>query len=283
MDIMDTAIKNGLIEPADLAALLENSNVKLVNATWGPRHPVRIGNAVPFDIDAIADQGSILPHMLPAPDDFSAAAAALGISSDDFVVVYDQSGIASAAARVWWTFRVFGHDRVCVLDGGLPAWADAGFPLARPDASLPAPGRFTAQFRPALVADMNDVHAALENDTALVLDARSAERFAGIAPEPRPNLRGGHMPGSVNLPFPAVIDPDTGRLALPALLDRIFAGAGNPHQHAGRIITSCGSGVTACVLALALFRMGKTDVAVYDGSWAEWGRESSGTPVARTG
>ena len=271
-----------VIEPLEAA---RKTGVKFVDASWAmPGSPppaprtvysqMRIGNAVFFDIDEIADKATALPHMLPPAAQFAAQVSALGISNDDDIIVYDQEGIAMAAARAWWMFRAFGHDRVTVLNGGLPAWVKAGLPLNHDAPIAPAQGDFKAQLRPELVASMAHVHGALQHPDTAILDARGAARFGGTAAEPRPGVRGGHMPGSFNVPYGSVMDAD-GRLLAPEALRAMFAA----HDARDKIITSCGSGVTACVLALALFAAGRTDAAVYDGSWAEWGRNESNTPV----
>jgi thiosulfate/3-mercaptopyruvate sulfurtransferase len=232
-----------------------------------------VPRAVFFDIDAIADHGTSLPHMLPDPATFTAAVSALGIGSGDRVVVYDVRGVVSAA-RVWWTFRVFGHDAVAVLDGGLRKWRAEGRPVES-GAPSPRPGTFQARFRPELVRDLPAIRANLTRRGSQVVDARSAGRFAGTEPEPRPGLRGGHIPGSINLPYETLYRAD-GTLKAPDELRASFAGAGVDLDRP--LVTTCGSGVTASVLALALYQLGRHDVAVYDGSWSEWGGRAD-TPV----
>jgi thiosulfate/3-mercaptopyruvate sulfurtransferase len=234
-----------------------------------------IPGAVFFDIDAIADRVTTLPHMLPTPEEFGIAAGGLGIGDGDRIVVYDTRGVVSAA-RVWWTFRVFGHDDVGVLDGGLPKWRSESHPV---ESGVPTPPtrRFTAKLRPEIVRDLEAVRANLESRAEQVLDARSRGRFAGTEPEPRAGLRGGHIPGSLNLPYDELYRSD-GTLLPPEELRRRFMAAGLDLDRG--VVTSCGSGVTASVLALALYLVGRTDAAVYDGSWTEWaGRDD--TPVER--
>ena len=270
---------SALIEAAALSALA--GKVKIIDATYADHgrqgwEQARIGNAVFFDIDEIADPQSDMPHMLPSPEQFAEAVSRLGISNDDDIVIYDQSGMASAACRAWWMFRVFGHDRVRVLDGGLPCWKAQSLPLNTAPPQPPPAGRFKSRFHPELVRNMSDVKKAIDKKDSLIIDARAAQRFAGIAPEQRPGLRSGHIPGSINTPYAALINPATGRMWDTELLKEIFG----PIPADTHIIASCGSGVTACVLALGLYNLGRTDVAVYDGSWTEWGRESSATPVA---
>jgi len=232
-----------------------------------------IPGAVFFDIDAIADPTTTLPHMLPTAEAFAAAVGALGVGSGDRVVVYDTRGVVSAA-RVWWTFRVFGHDSVAVLDGGLRAWKAGGRAL---ETGSPTPPRreFHARRRPELVRDLDAMRRNLATRAEQVLDARSRGRFAGTEPEPRPGLRGGHIPGSLNLPYETLYRPDGTLLppeGLRAAIEAAGVDLGKP------ITTSCGSGVTASVLALALHLVGVPRVAVYDGSWTEWASQHD-TPV----
>ena len=255
---------------------LGEADLRVVDGTWHMPQLKRdahaeflaahIPGAVFFDIDRIADRATSLPHMLPAADDFAAAVGALGISSDDRVVVYDTRGVVSAA-RVWWTFRAFGHERVAVLDGGLRAWTAEGRPVASGEPS-PARGRFRARLRPELVRDLDAMRQNMGTRVEQVLDARSRGRFQGTEPEPRPGLRGGHIPGSLNLPYETLYRPD-GTLLPAEALRSAFIEAGVDLNRP--VTTTCGSGVTASVLALALHLVGRTDAAVYDGSWSEWG------------
>ena len=234
-----------------------------------------VPGALFFDVDGISDPNSDLPHMLPSAAEFARVAEALGIGDDDHVIAYDTYGLMSAA-RPWWMFRIFGHDKVSVLDGGLAKWKREGRPLAD-TASKPASGkRFTARFRADLVRSKDQVLANLRGHTEQVLDARAAARFQGTAPEPRQGLRSGHIPGSRNLPFNRLLDPADQTMLPPEKLKALFAEAGI--DPAKPIVTSCGSGVTACVLALGLERIGARNVAIYDGSWSEWGQPGN-TPV----
>jgi thiosulfate/3-mercaptopyruvate sulfurtransferase len=264
---------------------LGDVRVKIADASWylpgDPRDPradylaARIPGAVFFDIDDICDQTLSLPHMAPPPEQFALQIGELGIGSEDTVVVYDQAGVSSAP-RAWWLFRRFGHGKVFVLDGGLPAWRAEHRPLEHgPPAGVP-PGDFAVLTpHPELVRDLDQVRSALQLGSEQVLDVRPQGRFTGETPEPRPGLRGGHMPGAMNLPVSALLSPD-GRLAPEAQLTRAFEGAGLDLD--GPIVTSCGSGIAASTAALALARIGRWDAAVYDGSWSEWGARPD-TPV----
>jgi|SRR5436190_12565047 len=225
-----------------------------------------IPGAVFFDINGIADLTTDLPHMLPTPEAFAQAVGALGLSRDEPVVVYDAHGVYSAP-RVWWTLRAMGFPEVYVLDGGLPMWRAEGRPVEMAPAA-PAAQPVDVRFDPSLVRDLIGVRATLEGGAAQVVDARPAARFRGEAPEPRPGLRSGHMPGALNVPFDQVVTAD-GRLQTADAIAEAFRQAGVDLSRP--IVTTCGSGVTASTLALALARLGREDVAVYDGSWSEWG------------
>ena len=267
-----------LVTPEWLNGRLGSEGVRIVDASWYLPAQNRdakaeflaghIPGAVFFDIDAIADRTTNLPHMLPGEAAFAAAAGALGLSQDDTIVVYDGLGLFSAP-RVWWTLRTFGARDVRVLDGGLPAWKQAGYALESGGAR-PASAVFRARFDPKAVADLAGVQATLEQRTAAVVDARSTERFRGEAPEPRPGLPSGHMAGARNLPWEKLVTG--GKLVDTKAIHEQFEASGVDLSRP--VVTSCGSGVSAAILAFALARIGKTDVSLYDGSWAEWASQA---------
>ncbi|MEV3932136.1 MULTISPECIES: sulfurtransferase [unclassified Streptomyces] len=231
----------------------------------------RIPGARRFDIDGVlSDHSGPLPHTMPEAARFAEEMRILGVNDTDTVVVYDTAGIYSSA-RAWWMLRAMGSDRVAVLDGGLPAWEAAGLPVEdREPAGAERPGDFTARPRPGALVGSGAVVEALADPGAAVLDARSRERFAGTAAEPRPGLRGGHMPGAVNLPFGTL--QREGRMLPPEQLRAVFEASAGDRE---RLVVSCGSGVTACVLALGAELAGYREVSVYDGSWSEWGLPSA--------
>lgn len=228
-----------------------------------------------FDIDDVADTDSSLPHMLPAPEKFSSRVRRMGLGDGHRVICYDQNGFL-ASARVWWMFRVMGHADVAVLDGGFEAWRAAGGGIEDLPPHYMADRHFTVRPRRDLVRDLDQMKQTVDAGSAQIVDARSAGRFNGTAPEPRPGLRGGHMPGSLNVPYGEVLAPD-GRFKPEADIRAVFEKAGVDLSKP--IINTCGSGVTAAILALAQSVAGHDGAAVYDGSWTEWGAESAATPV----
>lgn len=230
-----------------------------------------------FDVDAIADTDTDLPHMLPAAGRFARMVGALGIANTDLVVFYDQKGLFSAA-RAWWMMRVFGHDRVVVLDGGLPKWRAEGRPVESGPAAPVAPAAFRPDLRATLVRGIGDMLENLASRRELVVDARAAARFTASVAEPRPGMRAGHIPGAVNVPFGELLAPDA-TMKPPAELRARFAAAGVDGSRP--VVTSCGSGMTACILTLAMVHAGLPAGAVYDGSWTEWGGRPD-TPISRS-
>jgi thiosulfate/3-mercaptopyruvate sulfurtransferase len=224
-----------------------------------------IPGAVFFDVDTVADHSTELPHMLPGPKQFGEVAGALGIANDTTVVIYDSVGLYSAP-RVWWTFRIFGARNVYILDGGLPKWKAENRPLEAGEGTR-APQKFDAQMNVGAVATLADMRMAVTDMSVQIVDARSAERFAGKAAEPRPGLRSGRMPGSFNVPFDRVLNGGT--LASRNRIEAAFEDAGVDLDKP--IITSCGSGMTAAILTFALDSIGRTAKGLYDGSWTEWG------------
>lgn len=265
-----------LVSTGWLEAHLKNPDLRVIDASWylpdarrDPRAEYEarhVPGARFFDLDAISDQRSGLPHMAPPPEMFISRMRAMGIGDGHQVVVYDGAGLFSAA-RVWWTFRLMGKTDVAVLDGGLPKWLAEG----RPVEDMPPIVRdrhITVQRQAHLVRDVTQVAAASKLGDHAIIDARSPGRFRGDEPEPRPGLRAGHIPGAVNVPFGTLLNAD-GTMKSPDELRKIFAAAGVDLTKPA--ITTCGSGVTAAVLSLALERIGKYDHSLYDGAWAEWG------------
>jgi thiosulfate/3-mercaptopyruvate sulfurtransferase len=231
-----------------------------------------------FDIDTVSDKTSSLPHMMPSAEQFAVQMQALGVGEGDCVVVYDASapGLMSGG-RVWWMLRAFGHTNVAVLDGGLRKWKAEGRPLTADPAPPRSPRPLGARLDPRHVRTLDEMRALVAAGGAQIADARGPGRFEGREPEPRPGLRSGHMPGARNVPFSTLLKAD-GTLKPKAELARVFQEAGIDVTRP--VVTSCGSGVSAAVLTLALAIIGRDDTGLYDGSWSEWGQEKLGTPVA---
>jgi len=274
---MDTLSKSWLIETEELQKELNAPDLVVVDGSWHMPSEERnayeeyldehIPGAVFFDIDEISDTSNPLPHMLPSPEKFSSRMRSLGIGDGARVVVYDSKGLFSAA-RVWWTFRVMGVQDVYVLNGGLPKWKAEGRPTDDGPPPLRTARHFTARRHMELVSEASDILSHLKDGSVQIVDARSPDRFAGSSPEPREGLRSGHIPGAHNVPYRTLINED-GTLKTREELEAAFKDAGvDVHKP---VVASCGSGITAAVLALALATVGNRRAAVYDGSWTEWG------------
>ena len=276
---------DALVSTEWLHARLDAPDLRAVDATWflptverdarAEYEAAHLPGAVFVDIDAVADPDSALPHMLPDPVLMSARMRRLGLGDGNRIVVYDANDFI-ASARLWWQLRVFGHRDVAVLDGGLRKWQAEGRPVTD-DPTVPRERHFTARKNSLLVRELDQMRGMLAGRQAQIVDTRSPGRFAGAEPEPRAGLRRGHMPGALNVPYTRLIDPESHALLPETGLRDVVGQAGIALDRP--IVASCGSGVSACVLALALDRLGLSDVAVYDGSWAEWGGRRD-TPVA---
>jgi thiosulfate/3-mercaptopyruvate sulfurtransferase len=268
-----------------LADHLGSPALRVIDGSWyfpgGARDPAaeyassHIPGAVFFDLDASSDPDTPLPHMLPSAAAFARRMSSLGLHDSDDLVIYDGSGTNFSAPRVWWMFRVFGHQRVAVLDGGMGKWRRENRPVEKGFVALPA-GRFSARLKREAVRDLAAVRANLDQPREQLVDLRSPGRYAGTESEPRPGLRGGHVPGSKNIPFTDLVGPDGTILPSHQLRRRLEAAGIDLSQP---IVATCGSGTTACVLVLALELLGKRNTAVYDGAWTEWASQPD-TPIA---
>ena len=274
-----------LVSTTWLAGQLQRPGLVILDTSWYLPNTGRVAaeeyraghipGAVYFDLELASDPDSSLPHMLPSEEQFAGYAGGLGVDSGSDVVVYDSSGSNLSASRVWWMFRVYGHEAVYLLDGGLKKWLAEGRPLESGVAVRP-PASFSVRLDRGWIKDRHEVHRALSTGAAQVLDARSSARYSAVEPEPREGLSSGHMPGSLSLPYTELVNPDGTALPLEELRRR-FSTAGVRFDRT--VIASCGSGVTACNLLLGLARLGHADAALYDGSWTEWA--GAGSPVAK--
>ncbi|MGB1257654.1 MAG: 3-mercaptopyruvate sulfurtransferase [Thiolinea sp.] len=276
-----------LVEVDWLAENINEPDIVVLDSSWHMPQENRDGETewyeqrIPgsrfFDFDGrISDQSNDLPHMLPDVETFNREVRRLGVNQNSRIVVYDVSGVFSGV-RAWWMFRVMGHHNVAVLNGGLPAWKRAGQRIESGDTDLPPAGNFSGTLQPQWVHNTAQVQAALQDPAKTVIDARSGERYSGVVDEPRPGLKRGHMPGALNLPFVDLHDTK-GCLQPPAELKEAFTDLGLEQMNQP-LVFSCGSGVTACVLALGAELAGYTNLSVYDGSWTEWGQLDNDLPV----
>ncbi|MDA9404855.1 3-mercaptopyruvate sulfurtransferase [Bradyrhizobium sp. CCBAU 45389] len=274
-----------LVSTEWLAAHMGDANVKILDASFKlpgvlplPKDDylaAHLPGAVFFDVDAVSDHSNPLPHMFPSAEQFGRDVGNLGISNADTVVLYDAGGWV-AAPRAWWMFLSYGHANVRILNGGLKKWRAEGRATEGGEVK-PKPATFKASYDPKRVRSMQQLIANVESRAEQVIDARAADRFEGRAPEPRPGIRSGHIPGARNVPYNQLFDAATGEMKPLDHLRAAFTGAGVKLD--APIVTSCGSGVSAGVLTLALYRLGVTDTALYDGSWSEWGQDK-GPPIA---
>ena len=280
-----TTTNDPLVSTEWLAEHLKDANVKLLDATFKlpgvlplPKDDylaAHIPGAVYFDVDGVSDHSNPLPHMYPSAEQFGRDVGALGVSNNDTVVIYDSGGWV-AAPRAWWMFLSYGHRDVRILNGGLKKWRAEGRPVESGEVTAKT-ATFKASYDAKRVRSIEQMIANVKSRAEQVIDARAADRFEGRAPEPRAGIRAGHIPGALNLPYNTLFDAATGTMKPLEELRKAFAGAGVDTEKP--IVTSCGSGVSAGVLTLALYRLGVENTALYDGSWSEWGK-ADGPPIA---
>jgi thiosulfate/3-mercaptopyruvate sulfurtransferase len=286
-DLMSDEAPDALVSTDWLEAHLGDPNLRILDCTW---HHVstnldgrtqyrgrHLPGSVHFDIDHVADKSTSLPHMLPPAADFAKKVGLLGLSNGNQVVVYDRHCGGSAAARAWWMFRVFGYDRVAMLDGGYGKWTKEKRPTEMSPVR-PEPGEFTATFNAALVRTLSQMKANLDNGGEQVVDSRGPAKFDGSQTDLYPTPKLGHIPNAVNIPWGDLIDPESGAVIPPRALAARFEAAGIDLERP--IVATCGSGITSCVTALGLYILGHRGAAVYDGSWAEWGLAEDTPAVA---
>jgi thiosulfate/3-mercaptopyruvate sulfurtransferase len=276
---MEDQVSDYLVTTDWLASHLDAPDIVVLDASWHLPTERRNGHAefliehIPgaqfFDIDAISDTDNPLPHMLPPAEKFSSTVRKMGIGDGKRIIVYDSVGLFSAA-RAWWMFRVFGHEDVAVLDGGLPKWKREGRPIEEGPPETRQERHFTPRFNTMLIRDKREMAAIVEDGSAMIADARGAPRFLAVEPEPRPGVRGGHIPGARNVHYATLLNPDA-TLKSPQEIKAAFQRAGVDLSQP--VVTSCGSGITAAILSLGLALIGHNDNALYDGSWAEWGSD----------
>lgn len=284
---MSFADNNALVSSDWLAKHLGDPGLRILDCTW---HHVstnldgrtqyrgrHLPSAVHFDIDHVCDPSNPLPHMLPSAANFAKKVGLLGVGNEDRVVVYDRASGGSAAARAWWMFRIFGHENVAMLDGGFVKWSKERQP-AEMSAVRPESKTFSATYNRALIRSLDEVSANLVNHAEQIIDARTAEHFAGIKDDLFPSKRRGHIPGSINIPWKDLIDSATAAFLPNEALAARFANDGVDLDKPS--IATCGSGIVSAVLALALYQLGHKTTAIYDGAWAEWGSAPSTPAVA---
>lgn len=280
-------INSGLIEADELNTLIQsNQNIKIIDASFELPNSGQdalesfknehIKQSRFFDIRKIADKESPFPNTIPSTVEFESHISTLGLTNNDIIVIYGQKGVVMGPARAWWMFRLFGHNNVCILNGGLPAWKLAGYKTTN-IASVYDTTQFSASLNSGLLKHKEDVQNAITDSTCCILDARPKERFEGKSPEPRQDMRAGHIPTSKNVPASSLIDAQSLKLKGKDDLQKILT---SPKLQ-NNIIATCGSGVTACVIALAYFNIGRKNISVYDGSWSEWGHKNSNTEAKR--